>query len=105
MAITISEKMRNQVLDGIGNTGAGDDFDLGSLKMYTGAPPDVDAAPTGTELVDITLPADAFAAAAAQAMAKAGTWSDTSTRNEPATTAFMVSRPRSSALRLLFRPK
>lgn len=37
-----------------------------------------DLAPTGTVLASITLPADAFAAAASNQVTKAGTWQDAS---------------------------
>lgn len=67
----------NHVLDAAFNGAAGDDFNSGILEGRTGADPGPDAADTGTVLFSVTCPADAFAAAAAKAVAKAGTWQDT----------------------------
>lgn len=78
MSISISEAMRDALLDAALNATGAFDFDSGKLRIWTGSEPDVDAAPTGTLLVDITLPADAFAAASSQQAAKSGTWEDTS---------------------------
>lgn len=93
MAISISEAMRDAILDGSFNTGGGDDFDSGSLRMWTGSEPDVDDAPTGTLVVDITLPATAFGAASGQAVAKAGTWEDTSTPGAGTAAYFRITEP------------
>ena len=41
-------------------------------------PASANDAPTGTLVASMTLPADAFGAAASRAVAKAGTWEDTS---------------------------
>lgn len=74
----ISTALRNVIANAIGNGGAGINFDSGTLEIRTGAAPGADAAATGTVLATITLPADAFGAAAAGAIAKAGTWQDAS---------------------------
>jgi hypothetical protein len=74
----ISTALRNVVANAIGNAGAGINFDSGTLEIRTGAAPGANAAATGTVLATITLPADAFGAAAAGAIAKAGTWQDAS---------------------------
>lgn len=51
-------------------------FPAGSrLQIYSGAPPAITAAPTGTLLAEITLPATPWGTAAARAIAKNGTWS------------------------------
>jgi hypothetical protein len=78
MAVALSTALKNQILNGFGNAAAGINFDSGILEIRTGAAPGPDAAATGTVLATITVPADAFAAAAAGSMAKAGTWQDTS---------------------------
>lgn len=78
MTLVLSTKMANVILDAIGNAGAGINFDSGILEIRSGAAPGPDAAATGTVLATITLPADAFAAAATKSMAKAGTWQDAS---------------------------
>lgn len=50
-------------------------FNGGKLRIYTGAQPaDPNTAPTGTLLVDITLPSPAFTAAASGQSTKNGTW-------------------------------
>jgi hypothetical protein len=78
MTLAISTGLANALLDGQFNAGAGAGaFDSGVLEIRTGAAPGPDAAPTGTLLVSITLPADAFAAATGKHVAKAGTWSNT----------------------------
>lgn len=74
----ISTALRNVIANAIGNAGAGINFDSGTLEIRSGAAPGADAAATGTVLATITLPADAFGAAAAGAIAKAGTWQDAS---------------------------
>lgn len=71
MAERINTAARNRQADSVG-----DDFNSGTLKMYTGSQPaSGDDAPTGTLLVTINLPADAMAAAASGVAAKSGTWS------------------------------
>lgn len=75
--IQLDTDIRNDLLDGIDST-----FDAGTLEIRTGAQPaNADAAATGTVLATIVLPADAFAAAAAGAKAKLGTWQDASADN------------------------
>jgi len=55
---------------------AGDDFNSGKFRIYTGSQPaSGDDAPTGSLLVEITLPADAFSGASGGVASKAGTWS------------------------------
>ena len=93
MSISISEAMRDAILDGSFNTGGGDDFDSGKLRMWTGSEPDVDAAPTGTLVVDIDLPATAFGAASSQSVAKAGTWEDTDTPGSGTALYFRITEP------------
>jgi hypothetical protein len=78
MALAFSTAFANASLNGFGNSGAGFNFDAGVLEIRSGAAPGPDEADAGTLLASITLPADAFGAAAAKAMAKAGTWSDAS---------------------------
>jgi hypothetical protein len=78
MAIALSTKLKNVILDGALNGGSGINFDSGVLEIRTGAAPGPDAADSGTLLASITLPADAFAAASSGAAAKSGTWSDSS---------------------------
>jgi hypothetical protein len=79
MSISLSTGYKNTMLDGQFNGGAGANFDSGVLEIRTGAAPGPDAVPTGTLLVSITLPADAFAAATGGHVAKAGTWSAAAT--------------------------
>lgn len=78
MAFTISSGARNGNLDRQLNGGAGINYDSGVLEIRSGAPPGPDAAEAGTLLASITLPADAFAAAASGSAAKSGTWQDAS---------------------------
>lgn len=81
MAISISTALQNHMLNSALNTGSGINFDSGVLEGRSGAAPGPNAADAGTLLFSITIPADGFAAAAAGAAAKAGTWSDTSADN------------------------
>src|SRR5690349_3063380 len=82
MTFRQSTAFANQRLDAAFNGGAGDSFDSGVLEYRTGSQPaSADTAPSGTVVASITLPADAFAAAAAKAIAKAGTWQDPSADN------------------------
>jgi hypothetical protein len=79
MAAGISTGLRNAVANSILNGAAGVHFDSGVLEIRSGTrPANADAAPTGSVLVTINLPADAFANAASGAAAKAGTWEDLS---------------------------
>ena len=75
MALSVSTGLANAMLDGQLNAGTGAGaFDSGVMEIRaTPRPANADAAPTGTLLVSITLPADAFAAATAKHAAKAGT--------------------------------
>lgn len=78
MILRLSPGQANAMLDAIFN-GVGSQIDSFILEGRTGAPPaTANLAPTGTVLFSITLPADAFAAAAAQVVSKAGTWQDAS---------------------------
>ena len=75
MALTFSTGLRNAILD----SGLGTQFDSGVLEIRSGTrPTGANDAPTGTVLASISLPADAFAAAASGSIAKSGTWQDTS---------------------------
>lgn len=54
-------------------------WDGGSLLIYTGSPPGAGNAPTGTLLVDITVPTPAYGSASGSdpaSAAKNGTWED-----------------------------
>lgn len=76
MAIRINDGARNTALD----SGLATAFDGGAaiFEVRTGTQPaSAGDAATGTLLVSITLPADAFAAASSGAIAKAGVWSGT----------------------------
>lgn len=74
MATRINTQCRTNLLD----TGIDSDFDSGVFEIRTGTQPATGSdAATGTLLVSITLPADAFGAPSAGAMAKAGTWQGT----------------------------
>lgn len=74
MATEIDTDVRNVALDAIA-----DEFDGGTLKIYSGAQPaSPNDAASGTLLATITLPTPAFGAAAAGSVAKNGTWQDTS---------------------------
>ena len=79
MAVRTSTGFENHSLDASFNGAAGDSFDSGFLDYYTGAQPTLaNDAPTGTLVASVPVPADAFGAAATRAVAKAGTWTDTS---------------------------
>lgn len=68
-----SDGLCNAMLD----AGFGPQFDSGFLDIYTGAQPaTAGAAPTGTLLGVIPLPADAFGAAVARVISKLGTWEE-----------------------------
>lgn len=71
MAEKINTAARNRQADSVG-----DDFNSGTLEIYTGSQPaSADDAASGTLLVTINLPADAMAASASGVAAKSGTWS------------------------------
>lgn len=74
MTIKYSTTLRNNQLDQIESTvGAS-----AKLRLYSGAAPaDCAAAPTGTLLLEISLPADWMNAAADGSKTKAGTWTGT----------------------------
>lgn len=72
MAERLNDAARNRQVDSIG-----DDFNNGTLKIYTGSQPAAGGAATGTLLVTITLPADAMAAGSGGVASKSGTWSGT----------------------------
>lgn len=75
MAFTLSTALRNNTLE----TGIASEYNSQILEGRSGSrPAAADTAPTGTVIFSITLPADAFATAASGAIAKAGTWQDTS---------------------------
>jgi hypothetical protein len=66
-------------------------FDSGVLEVRDGAQPaDADTAASGSLLASITLPATAFGAAAAGAVAKNGTWQDASANASGTTTWFRL---------------
>lgn len=75
MALQLSVTVRNARANAVETT-------IGTspiLRIRTGAPPaSCAAARTGTVLASITLPSDWMAAASAGAVAKAGTWQDSS---------------------------
>lgn len=72
MTIRKTDACENEILD----TGFDAVFNSGVLELRTGGQPAAaSAAASGTLLWSETLPADAFAAAAAGVKAKAGTWS------------------------------
>lgn len=77
MAIAISTALRNHIVNSIVNAAAGINFDGGVLEIRSGAAPGPNAADAGTLLASITLPADAFDAAATGQADKLGTWEDT----------------------------
>lgn len=75
MAMQLSTAVRNALLDVIETTvGA-----TAILRMFSGSPPaNCAAASTGTQLAQMTLPADWAAAASGGTKAKSGTWQDAS---------------------------
>lgn len=73
MALDMTTGQANELLDALDAT-----YNSGTLRLLSGAmPASSELAESGTALVDITLPADAFGAAASRTKAKAGTWSGT----------------------------
>jgi hypothetical protein len=76
MAIQYSVTLRNNQLDQIESTTG----TAAKLRLYSGSPPaNCAAAPTGTLLVEMTLPSDWMSAASAGSKAKLGTWSGAGT--------------------------
>ncbi len=73
MAITTNTTWKNAQLNAINTL-----LDGATLTIRSGAAPGAGASAAGTVLATMTLPADAMAAASGGAMAKLGTWSDTS---------------------------
>lgn len=65
----LNTALRNRQADSIG-----DAFNSGHAECRSGTRPGVNNAATGTLLVDIPLPADAYAVAASGAIVKNGTW-------------------------------
>lgn len=92
MAISISTKLRDTIAEGIGNAGSGIQFNSGKLRAWDGSAPSVNAAPTGTLLIDVALPADAFGAVSSGVISKAGTWEDTSANATGTPTYFRLTR-------------
>lgn len=93
MAISISTALRNSILECMVNGGTSINFNSGTLKIYSGTAPSVDAAAPASGdsvLVTITLPADAFGAASSGSAAKAGTWEDTSADNTGTAAYFRI---------------
>ncbi len=91
MALRLSTGFRNSKQDGAFNSGSGTNFDSGVLELRTGTQPtSADDAPVGTIIASMTLPADAFAAAASGAVAKSGTWQDASADNAGTPTWFRL---------------
>jgi hypothetical protein len=96
MALTFTTGLKNTLLDAI-ETAVGVSA---RLIIYSGTPPSVNSSPTGTVLVDMTLPENWMAAASGGSKALTGTWSDLSANatgtatyfrilNSNATTSFM----------------
>lgn len=76
MAIQYSVTLRNNQLDQIESTTGVS----ARLRLYSGSvPANCAAAPTGTLLVDMTLPSDWMSAASAGSKARLGTWSGVGT--------------------------
>lgn len=74
MTIRISTGLRNHVATSIGTA-----FDSDTLEIYASTQPaSADLSTTGTLLVQITLPADAFSDPSSGVLTKNGTWQDTS---------------------------
>ena len=75
MALQYSTTLRNNQLDQIESTAGAS----AKLQIYSGSvPANCAAADSGTLLAEMTLPSDWMAAASAGAVAKSGTWEDTS---------------------------
>jgi hypothetical protein len=85
MALQSSVSVRNAQLDALETVLAS----TPKLLIYTGAPPaDCGTAASGTLLATLTLPADAFANAAAGAKALTGSWSGTASAGAGATPGY-----------------
>jgi len=83
-------RVDTDVVNGLADTFAAY-FDSGVLEIRDGTQPtDADDAAAGALLASITLPATAFGAAAAGAVAKAGTWQDSSADASSTTTWFRL---------------
>ena len=83
-------RVDTSVVDGLADTFAAY-FDSGVLEIRDGSQPgDADTAASGTLLASITLPATAFGASSAGAVAKAGTWQDASADASGTTTWFRM---------------
>ena len=83
-------RVDTSVVDGLADTFAGY-FDSGVLEIRDGTQPaDADTAASGSVLASITLPATAFGASSAGAVAKAGTWQDSSADSSGTTTWFRM---------------
>lgn len=71
MAFRKNDALRNAQANAFGDL-----WNNGKIQIRTGGQPaDPDDAASGTLLVEITLPADAFGAAASAVISKSGTWS------------------------------
>lgn len=93
MALGFSTGLANAFLDAMGNGGTAQAFwDSAILEIRTARAATADAAPVGTLLASMTLPADAMAAASALAMAKNGTWSDPSADATGTAVSFRIKR-------------
>jgi hypothetical protein len=68
----INDSLRTDIIATLAST-----FNSGMLRIYTGAMPAADAAPTGTLLVTINLPNPALAAGTAGVQNRNGTWQGT----------------------------
>jgi hypothetical protein len=74
----VSVSLTDAAARGVSHDGVPTTFPAGSVLEYrTGAPPGANAAPTGTLLNSITLPATPWAVAASRGTPKSGTWSAT----------------------------
>ena len=69
MAVQTTDALARTIVNAYGGA-----FDSGVLEIRTGVPPGPSAVPSGTLLVSISLPADAFAAASGRSILKSGTW-------------------------------
>lgn len=86
MAITFTTGLKNTLLDAI-ETAVGTSA---RLIIYSGTPPGVNSAPTGTVLADMALPSDWLANASGGTKVLAGTWSDTSANATGTATYFRI---------------
>lgn len=74
----MSATLTDAAARGITHDGVPTTFPAGSiLEIRTGAAPGANAAPTGTLLASVTLPATPWTAAASRGTPKQGTWSTT----------------------------